>query len=61
VNNKDKTGIYFDSIKHKKYLLAYDNGKLVSQSELMNEDDDKIHEDDKSLGDSGKGDTPQKA
>lgn len=40
MNNKDKTGVYYDSTKNKKYLLVYDNGKLVNQSELLEEDND---------------------
>jgi hypothetical protein len=32
MNNKDKTGIYYDDINKKKYSLVYDNGKLISQA-----------------------------
>jgi hypothetical protein len=31
MNNKDKTGEYFDATKNLKYLLVYDNGKVLSQ------------------------------
>jgi len=44
-NNKDKTGVYYDAVKNKKLLLVYDNGRLVNQSEMVddNDDDEKDH------------------
>lgn len=39
-NNKDKTGIYYDAVKNKKLLLVYDNGRLVNQSEMVDENED---------------------
>ena len=29
MNNKDKTGFYYDIVKNKKYMMTYDNGKLI--------------------------------
>lgn len=29
MNNKDKTGFYYDIVKNKKFMMAYDNGKLL--------------------------------
>lgn len=46
MNNKNKTGVYFDSIKGKKYLLVYDNGKLMSQSQMPGEEVEIIEEGD---------------
>ena len=40
MNNKDKTGIYYDEINKKKYSLVYDNGKLISQAEIPLQQDD---------------------
>ena len=40
-NNKDKTGVYYDAVKNKKLLLVYDNGRLVNQSEMVDEDEDR--------------------
>ncbi len=31
MNNKDKTGFYFDAPNAKKYMLVYENGKLISE------------------------------
>ncbi len=29
MNNKDKTGFYYDITKDKKFMMTYDNGKLI--------------------------------
>ena len=31
MNNKDKTGIYYDATKKIEYLLTYENGKIIKQ------------------------------
>jgi hypothetical protein len=31
MNNKDKTGLYFDAPTDKKYMHVYENGKLISE------------------------------
>lgn len=35
MNNKDKTGFYYDGVNNKKFMLVFDNGKLVSEREII--------------------------
>jgi len=30
MNNKDKTGLYFDAFTNKKFMHVYENGKLTT-------------------------------
>lgn len=36
-NNKHGTAEYYDADKNKKYLLVYENGRLLSQREIIDE------------------------
>jgi hypothetical protein len=42
MNNKDKTGVYYDATKNKKLMLVYDNGKLINQSEIIDEHEEDL-------------------